>query len=369
MTNNNPSALDRLFPEPMSYHKGHVAKEVRQVQSGGGSPRLQRLTPKQKLAGIVRRRPEVIFKIGRANIKSVFHMQAAADYISRNGKIETEDQDGFVHLSKAQIRTVIEHWKFASQIPSTERPDDRRGHGRRIILSMPVGTNVEGFKKACRKWAHDCLKGHDYLLAFHTAENDKRTTQPHCHILVRTLGHDGKRLHIDNARRSEMREYFAVCLREQGIEANATQRWQRGVTRRSLEQPEFHNAQKVQSDKERARKHAIARKKQTKLLRTLQSRLDVVQQAAKSGHPITDSPGIVKAKKRRQTLNSLLQQTIDDLSEGTPGDRVLAEETRQYVSNLPPVESAVQQASRTLSDKAKNIQRMQAMKKRKALVR
>lgn len=204
------SALDRLFPESMRYHKGHVADPDHKGGAGARS-RLVRLTPRQKLAGIVRRAPEVMLKIGRANIRCLQHMKAAADYISRNGKLEIEDQDGFTHGSKEQVQAVVRQWGLQSQIPQEESSNDRRAHGRRIILSMPAGTPPEGFKAACRKWAQDTLSGYDYLMAFHTPENDRRTTQPHCHILLRTIGHDGRRFHIDNTRREEMREHFAVC--------------------------------------------------------------------------------------------------------------------------------------------------------------
>ena len=190
------SALDRLFPESMRYHKGHVAAPDRKGRAGGRS-RLVRLTPRQKLAGIVRRAPEVMLKIGRANIRCLQHMKAAADYISRNGKLEIEDQDGFTHGSKEQVQAVVRQWGLQSQIPQEESSNDRRAHGRRIILSMPAGTPTEGFKAACRKWAQDTLSGYDYLMAFHTPENDRRTTQPHCHILLRTIGHDGRRFHVD----------------------------------------------------------------------------------------------------------------------------------------------------------------------------
>ena len=39
-------------------------------------------------------------------------MKAAADYISRNGKIEIEDQDGFAHGSKEQVEAVVRQWAF-----------------------------------------------------------------------------------------------------------------------------------------------------------------------------------------------------------------------------------------------------------------
>ena len=346
------TALDRLFPESMRYHKGHVADPNRKVGAGGGRSRLARLTPRQKLTGIVRRAPEVMLKIGRANIRCLKHMKAAADYISRNGKIEIEDQDGFAHGSKEQVEAVVRQWGLQSQIPQEESIADRRSHGRRIILSMPIGTPTEGFKAACHKWAQDTLTGHDYLIAFHTPENDQTTTQPHCHILLRTISHDGRRFHVDNARREEMREHFAVCLREQGIEANATQSWQRGMTRRSLEQSEFHNVRKVQTDKERARMHAIARKKKTLLLKTMHNRLQDVEHSARSGKPVSDHPGILKAKAKRQELTDLLNDVINELNAGSSQDKMLALATKELLEKLPPVKSAVQEAVSSLTDKS-----------------
>ena len=350
------TALDRLFPESMRYHKGHVADPKRKGGAGSGRSRLMRLTPRQKLTGIVRRAPEVMLKIGRANIRCHKYMKAAADYISRNGKIEIEDQDGFAHASKEQVEAVVRQWGLQSQIPQEESSKDRRAHGRRIILSMPTGTPTEGFKAACRKWAQDSLSGYDYLIAFHTPENDSKTTQPHCHILIRTIGHDGRRFHVDNVRREEMREHFAVCLRDHGIEANATRRWQRGVTRRSLGQPELHNARKVQSEKERARKHAIARKKKTRLLKTMQNRLLDVEHSVRSGKPIPDPPGIVKAKAKRQELTDLLNDVINELNAGSNQDKMLARATREHLQKLPPVESAAQKAVRSLREQEKHVQ-------------
>lgn len=203
-------------------------------------------------------------------------------------------------------------------------------------------------------------------MAFHTPENDRRTTQPHCHILLRTIGHDGRRFHVDNTRREEMREHFAVCLREQGIEANATQRWQRGVTRRSLGQPEFHNARKVQSEKERARMHAIARKKKTRLLKTMQNRLQDVEHSVRGGKPIPDPPGIVKAKAKRQELTDLLNDVINELNVSPTQDMKLAQATKEHLLKLPPVESATQETVRSLSKQARLDQEAQSQKKQES---
>ena len=117
------SALDRLFPEAMRYHKGRVARLQHRKSSGAGLPQLVRLSPRQKLTGIVRRSPEVMLKIGRANIRCLKHMQAAADYISRNGKLEIEDQDGFMLDSKEKIQAkrVKTLWRKTPQ-PLLRKP-------------------------------------------------------------------------------------------------------------------------------------------------------------------------------------------------------------------------------------------------------
>ena len=90
---------------------------------------------------------------------------------------------------------------------------------------MPAGTPEDKFKNACRKWANDTLSGYEFVLGFHTASTDQKTNQPHCHIIVSTIGKDGKRMHIDNQTRDAMREHFVACLKDFGIEATATRRW------------------------------------------------------------------------------------------------------------------------------------------------
>lgn len=365
----NDSPLNELFPDIIERRKGRVLRGPQGVinlphpATQGRS--LRTLTPRQKLQGVVSRHPEVIVKIGKANIKSRRHLVKAMDYMARNGKLDTEDKDGTIFFSKEGLRELANYWQVLSRLPEEE--ESRFGEARRLILSMPVTTPTEPFKEACRQWAAECLAGYDYLMAFHLPENDKRTHQPHCHILVRTLGRDGTRLHIDNAQRDGMREHFAVCLRAHGIDATATRRWQRGVTRRSLTQPELHNLKRYESDKARARAHAIARKKaarKVKLLGTLQNRKMEVSEAVKRGTSIPDHPAIVNAKERRAKLKVLVRETIKILEKGSPDDKQLARQTKDFYDRLPPVQSVTQEA--LPKARAQHIRRMQAMRKRKA---
>lgn len=242
------NSLDELFPPPKAYHRGRVAR----------LKHLKPLTSYQKAKSVVRKDPEVVLKIGAANIKNFKHLQQACDYIARNGILEVQDQEGNIFESKEEYRSVLDSWNDKQGIP--ER-NDRFAHAKRIILSMPVGTDHHGFKRACTQWAKDSLDGYDYLMAYHLDGEDSRSQQPHCHILIRAVGKDGKRLHISNEERQLMREHFAQCLNKEGIQATATRRWSRLQENKGITQDQYHARKRTKTAKERARDHAIARKK------------------------------------------------------------------------------------------------------------
>ncbi len=267
--------LDELFAPPKPYHRGRVARI------------LTPLSSYQKARGVARRDPEEIFKIGAANIKNFKHLSEACNYIARNGKLELQDQDGNRLSSKDEYQTMLESWKDKQNIPEE---NERYAHARRIILSMPAGTDHKGFKKACDQWAKDCLENYDYLIAYHFEGEDDRSGQPHCHILVRTVGKDGKRLHISNEERDLMREHFAKCLNKEGIRATATRRWSRIKTEKSVSQEEYHAQKKREkTDKERARDHAIARKKKQLAARKSKKIDQTVKLVNRAIHELSES--------------------------------------------------------------------------------
>lgn len=173
-------SLDELYPDAIKRTKGRVSR----------IEKLQTLNSYHKAWGVVRRTPEVMIKLGKADICSSIHIGKVVDYISRNGKLKLEDQDGNVYEGKDEYREILKNWKTKNDIPEEER--SKKSYARRIILSMPQGTDERGFEEACRMWAKDCLNGYDYLMTFHFEHSDKRTTHPHCHILLSTIGKDKK---------------------------------------------------------------------------------------------------------------------------------------------------------------------------------
>ena len=339
------SVLDSLFPDPTRHGRGKVAR-IRLLSANG-------LTPRQKLEGIVKRVPEVMIKFDKASIRSGKHLKFALSYITRDGELNMKDQNNQSFFGNAGVQAMLDNWSLQSSIPYYERLNDRQTYARRIILSMPAGTPDEPFKKAVEKWGTICLEGYDYVVAFHTPSNDPGTKQPHAHFVVRSLGHDGRRLHFSNAERDKLREVFATCLREVGVAANATPRWARGKTQRGLSQAEYNNVKRARTAKERAKLYAMQKKrakaKPVRVTKNLKNRSDEVQVAIKTGKPIPDAPGIVKAKARRQSLTSLLEQSIAELQAGDSADKQLAAATKKHLEELPPVESAQQMAVRVLS--------------------
>lgn len=250
------SALKELFPTVKRRPRTlHVERAERTSASF-----LRVLSSKDKARGIAKRLPEAFVHFGSGTIKNYEHLRRAVSYIARNGNITLEKADKSLLAGKADYDSELYKWKLSQTIP------DQGGslsHARRLILSMPASTPEDKFKNACRKWANDTLSGYEFVLGFHTASTDQKTNQPHCHIIVSTIGKDGKRMHIDNQTRDAMREHFVACLKDFGIEATATRRWSRGKVLKGVPISEIHNERKFASSQERAKAHAIARKKRT----------------------------------------------------------------------------------------------------------
>lgn len=153
MASNKNPFLDDLFPDPMRARKARIFKGYEKV-SNTAAFRFSALSSKVKAEGVVDKRAEVMFRFGQANIKSYLHTIKAADYIARNGDIELIDQNGNSLQGKAEYRKVLYEWKLLSEMGDGT---SKRGHARRVILSMPAGTDEEKFKTACGQWAKDML--------------------------------------------------------------------------------------------------------------------------------------------------------------------------------------------------------------------
>jgi type IV secretory pathway VirD2 relaxase len=179
-----------------------------------------------RLKRIVRRAPEVMVKVtGRT--RDPAHLAAHLSYITRNGQLAAEDRDGCAIEGRREVADLARDWSAAELMDSRRRADS--AFTVSLILSMPAGTDALKQRDPARAFAGEVLaERHDYLLPLHTD-----TPHPHVHLAVRARGDDGTRLNPKKAHLEAWRQVFALALRDRGVEAEATPRRARGVTRKS----------------------------------------------------------------------------------------------------------------------------------------
>lgn len=179
-----------------------------------------------RLARIVRRAPEVMVKVtGRT--RDPAHLEAHLDYVSRNGQLDLEGPDGWPVRGRAEVRDLAEAWSDLARADSRRRANSPVSVS--VVLSMPAGTDPFALRDATRAFAAEIFGGRfDYVFALHTDE-----PHPHAHVTVLALGRSGQRLNPKKADLEAWRQAFAQALRDRGVEAEATPRRARGVTRKA----------------------------------------------------------------------------------------------------------------------------------------
>lgn len=257
---------------------------------------------KTTLKRIVKRTPEVMVKVtGGGN--SMGKIQGHMTYISRNGQLEAEDQDGNKIKGMEEIKETAEEWQMSGNPISDEESKYKQAFN--IVLSMPKGTNEKAVYEAAKEFAEEQFKDHKYLMVQHTYSNDpnkKPSENPHVHIVVKAVSDNGKRL---NPRKDDLqawRESFAEKLRERGVEANATKR--------------IHRMQKNRGEKQ------AVRQMKNKGKRPL-----------KHGLTKANPERIEKAKSQEMEALSHYKKISQALAQGDQDDRKLAVDIVDYLSN------------------------------------
>jgi type IV secretory pathway VirD2 relaxase len=179
-----------------------------------------------RLDRIASRAPEVMVKVtGRT--RDAVHLRAHLDYISRNGRQELEGPDGAIILGRGEVADLAQEWASVAEADSRRRLNTPLSLS--IVLSMPAGTSELAVRDAARAFAADMFAGRrDYVFTLHTD-----TPRPHVHLSVCSRGHMGERLNPKKADLELWRQSFAQALRDHGVQAEATPRRARGVTRKA----------------------------------------------------------------------------------------------------------------------------------------
>lgn len=172
--------------------------------------------------------PEVMVKIKRGG-KTASHLMAHLEYITRNGKLEGETERGEIVKGKSHLKEVLTEWTSDAE---SIRPGARNSIN--AIFSMPPGTDPQAVKNAVRIFAKQELANYQYVFVLHTDDD-----HPHCHICIKTLGLDGRKLDPRKDDIQLWRDVFAEKLNELGIPAKATYRAMRGIVEKRMSMAQY----------------------------------------------------------------------------------------------------------------------------------
>jgi len=179
---------DRLF-----YPGNRVVKVRPQPRLDGSSQRQRAAVIRERIeATVVRRAPQVMVKVtggGRGMQAIAAHFR----YISKNGRLDMEDERGETMRGRDAVHALTEDWRFSgSQIEEV----GYRREAFNIMLSMPRGTDPLIVQRAAREFAQTELADHKYVMVLHDHQ-----ANPHVHISVRAESMHGRRL---NPRKADL---------------------------------------------------------------------------------------------------------------------------------------------------------------------
>jgi hypothetical protein len=180
----------------------------------------------------------------------------------------------------------------------------------KLVFSMPAGTPPDKVLLATQRFCREQLAlKHRYAMALHTDE-----PHPHVHVIIKAISAQGERLNIRKATLRAWREAFASHLRRVGVAANATPRFVRGETRPRKSDGIYRAALRGASTHMRDRVEAVA---------------TALREADR-----TCDPAKARIRETRRDLERGWFATGDALRR--QGQSALADQTRQFVRNLPP---------------------------------
>jgi hypothetical protein len=288
------------------------------------------------VARTARRVPEVMIKVS-GGARSLKGVGAHFDYIGRQGLGEIETDLGERLKERRLEKDLVLDWDL--DLYAHRRHTDRAvAYGRKpaklvhnLIFSMPNGTPSDKLAAAVRAFAVNRFAlQHQYAVALHTHQGN-----PHVHVVVKAVSEQGVRLNICKATLRDWRQQFATCLRQQGIEANATERAVRGEIRTRKTDGIYRSEQRGASTYVRAR-------------------MDAAAHLNRSG---PGDPGPAKSTllaTRRQVERGWY--AVHDLLE-RDGHADVARDIRRFLAQMQPAQTEREQIAEALSERLSSVRK------------
>jgi len=280
-----------------------------------------------QIARTVRRTPEVVIKVS-GGARTLRGLALHLDYIGRKGELEIETDDGRRMQEKGFQKKLINDWdldleahrELSKRAKECGRKPPKLVHN--IVFSMPPGTPPSKLFAAVRKFAEDRFAlQHRYAMVLHTDDD-----HPHVHVVVKAVSEQGTRLNIRKATLREWRREFARNLREQGVDANATERAVRGQTRKPLKDGIYRAAARGASHH-------------------LQNRVTAISRDLASGR-FRPGPGQHELRQTHAAVLAGWRTLGERLAE--EGHRGLAYDVRRFVQQMAPARTEREQIAADL---------------------
>jgi hypothetical protein len=248
------------------------------------------------------------------------HLRAHLDYISRNGRLELEGPEGGLTSGRLDVADLADEWASLAMADSRRRANTPISHS--VVLSMPAGTNEIALRDAARAFAAHVFAGrHDYVFTLHTD-----TPRPHVHLSIGSRGHTGERLNPKKSDLEHWRQVFAQALRDRGVDAEATPRRARGITRKPERGPVRRMRERFESGQ-----GAPAR-----------IRRSAYQEAAKAAFQGDTAPRVweVRSVERQARIRGLYLAQAQLLRRSTDADdQALGAKVVAFVRSMPQPDS------------------------------
>jgi uncharacterized protein (DUF2267 family) len=268
---------------------------------------------KTRLRRMVSKTPEVMVKVTGRSRGMAGHLQEQLNYITRNGRLPAETQDGQRIVDRDRLRVLHDEWLLANAAEARGRSPPDAAQSVTVILSMPPGTPADPLEAAARAWTRDTFQAtHDWLMARHDD-----TDHPHVHVVVRAVGRDGRRLAPSPDDLQQWRERFARELRHRGVEAEATPRQARGAVRKA-------DPLALRKAEQRGLKHPLQ-----------EMHSQVASLEATSPEASAPSQWSRDLQDRQASIRQAYLTHADALLNGSAADRELARDIRRFVANMP----------------------------------
>ena len=227
--------------------------------SPSGGVKFSPSAKQKNAASVIRKAPEVMVKItgSSSGLATVKHH---IDYISRNGDVELTNESGESLQGREDLKALQQQLK-ASQVPN----ENSKREFLHVMFSMPPGTPEKAMREAVAQFCKEEFGNRRYVAALHDD-----TDHTHVHVCVSTRDidrADEPRLSPRKADLFRWRQGFADKLREQGVDAAASERRHRFNHRK----PEHPVVRQIRADNPKSEAYNERRAKEKALDRTMKA--------------------------------------------------------------------------------------------------